>query len=200
MRSFAAFSLLAVAGLSTAQQQYTIVPDSVDQATREYWCKQQKSQCPLICLQQPGVKTQNTISNECEWETLDYSCVCDNNVSPNITEYTQTMPYFTCTEWGNQCVAACASSDSACQSACRADHPCGAQDPVKPNATASASASKSAGPSPTQSNADDAQNTGLLGEGSSNSENTDTGAAVALGASFGTMVLALAGGAAFALL
>jgi len=112
------------------------------------------------------------------------------------------MPYFKCTEWGNQCVKACDAADSTCQSACRSEHPCGAQDPVKPNATLSASASKSAGPSPTQSDTDEAENTGgLLSEDNSDNNNQgNTGAATAIGASFGTMALTLAGVVAFAFL
>ena len=136
-------------------------------------------------------------------ETLAYSCVCDNNVSPNVTEYTQTMPYFTCTEWGNQCVKACGTSDSSCAASCRADHPCGAQDPVKPNATASATPSKSSGVSPTQSSTDEAQNTGTFDSENNNNDNNNSNnnsAAVALGASFGTMALTLIGGLAFAYL
>ena len=36
---------------------------------------------------------------------------------------------------GNQCVAACGTGNNACSSACRQDHPCGAQDPIKPNSS-----------------------------------------------------------------
>ena len=74
--------------------------------------------------------------------------MCDNGIAPNITQYSQTLPYFICTEWGTQCVNNC-NGDSTCGSKCRDDHPCGAQDPYKGNATvssilASASASKAA--------------------------------------------------------
>jgi len=158
-------------------------------STREYWCTQQKSQCPLICLQQPGVDTQNTVSNECDPETLVYSCVCDDNSSPNITKYTQTMPYFKCTEWGTQCEQAC-NGDSACQSKCRSDHTCGGEDLA--NATASKSPSTSAGPSQTQSDAP-ATNTGLLGEGDNNNNSPGSGGAMAVGASYGTMAFTFAG-------
>lgn len=188
MRSFAALGLLALAGLSTAQDQYNINPDDVPESTREYWCQQQESQCPLICLQQPGVKTQNTVANDCEWETLEYSCICDDNSAPNITKYTQTMPYFKCTEWGNQCEKNC-GQDSKCANDCRANHPCGAQDPAKPNSTASASSSAS--PTPTKSESSDASATGRLGE--SNNNNSPGSGAMAVGASYGTMVLTFAG-------
>ncbi|KAF3001299.1 hypothetical protein E8E13_004926 [Curvularia kusanoi] len=142
MRSTFALSLAAVAGLaaaqSTAQQNYPyqIDPESVPGSTREYWCQQNLAQCPLICLQQPGVTTQTTDANDCDSDNLTYNCVCDNGISPNITQYSQTLPYFICTEWGNQCVNNC-NGDSTCGSKCRADHPCGAQDPFKGNATLS---------------------------------------------------------------
>lgn len=150
----------------------------------EYWCDQNEAQCPLICLQQPGVTSSTTQDNECDpvsltstlqrprrcgdggiwhltaigcpflaplnnglntWpepelttpqDQLTYSCVCDNGVSPNITQYSQTLPFFICQEWGNQCVTAC-NGDNTCQNSCRADHPCGAQSPFLGNYTSS---------------------------------------------------------------
>jgi hypothetical protein len=53
------------------------------------------------------------------------------------------MAYFICTEAGNQCVNNCAQTDSSCQASCRDDHPCGAQDPVRINATTTTTASAS---------------------------------------------------------
>ena len=38
-------SLLALR--ASAQQTYAINPDTVSDATREYWCQQQELQCPL---------------------------------------------------------------------------------------------------------------------------------------------------------
>ena len=32
----------------------------------ETWCDNQKAQCPLICLQQPGVNTMTTVENDCD--------------------------------------------------------------------------------------------------------------------------------------
>lgn len=130
MRSFAAVSfLLAIAGLASAQ---SINPDSVDIATRRQWCQSQKSSCPLLCLQYPG-NSASTSANDCDPKTLVFNCVCAvNGLSPNASEYSQTIPYFTCTEWGNQCVTAC-GQNSACASSCRADNPCGAQSPTLVN-------------------------------------------------------------------
>ena len=60
-------------------------------------------------------------------------------MQPNITEYSQTLPYFECVEWGNQCVAACGSANTVCQSDCRQNHPCGALDPTRYNITSTSS-------------------------------------------------------------
>lgn len=79
-------------------------------------------------------------------ETLKYGCLCGNGQQPNVSEYSLTLPYFVCQEWGNQCVNDC-GGDSACASSCREDHPCGALNPKlenKTTQTASASASATA--------------------------------------------------------
>lgn len=70
--------------------------------------------------------------------TLTYGCLCNDGTTPNTSEYSLTLPYFTCVEWVSQCVAAC-SGDSDCQGACQQDHPCGASDPKQYNATTTAS-------------------------------------------------------------
>lgn len=82
-------------------------------------------------------------------ESLSYQCICSNKVSPNASEYSQTLPYYVCTETNNQCVNKCANGDSGCQSACRQDNPCGAQNPKRMNVTTTASA---AATSTTQAN------------------------------------------------
>ena len=77
-----------------------------------------------------------------------YSCVCSNGLSPNASEYSQTIPYFECTTAADQCVKRCSSSDSSCQSACRDSHPCGAQSPTLVNtSTISTMAATSTGSS-----------------------------------------------------
>lgn len=124
----------ALLSLASAQQQYTIDPNSVSSSLRSYWCDSQITQCPLICLQPPS-ETATTQSNTCDSTSLTFSCVCGDGVSPNVTQYTQTIPFFECQEWGNQCVNNCGQGDNACASACREDHPCGAQDPIKPNSS-----------------------------------------------------------------
>ncbi|EPE29770.1 hypothetical protein GLAREA_00930 [Glarea lozoyensis ATCC 20868] len=134
----------ALALCANAQVQYQIDPNSVSLPIRQGWCSQQKATCPSLCLQLGPGASSTTVSNTCDPATLDYTCVCGNGLSPNATEYSQTLPYFICTQYGTQCVAGCGGVNT-CQAACRADHPCGAQDPSPPNATlTSTTASNSA--------------------------------------------------------
>ncbi|KAB8238471.1 uncharacterized protein BDW43DRAFT_117155 [Aspergillus alliaceus] len=125
--------IATVASLATSQ---SVDPNSVPKSTREYWCQSQTSACPLICLQLPGASGQPK-DNTCDYKSLTYSCICSNNLTPNASEYSQTIPYFMCTEQNNQCVKNC-DGDSTCQSDCRSKNPCGAQDPKRVNTTTSA--------------------------------------------------------------
>ncbi|KAF1959052.1 hypothetical protein CC80DRAFT_490030 [Byssothecium circinans] len=195
MRSTIAFGLLAMAGFSGAQQQYSIDPNSVPKSTREYWCQMQKTQCPLICLQQPGVKSSKTIKNDCQQSDLSYSCVCDNNVSPNVTMYTQTMPFFQCQEAGNQCVKAC--NDNTCADKCRANHPCGAAEPFKGNATASSSSST---PAKTPGSSDTTSLAPAFGEATGSPQGNAASTFSTVGATYGMAITLISAFAGFALL
>lgn len=55
-----------------------------------------------------------------------------------MTEYSLTIPFHICIEWGQQCVAGCGGVNT-CQAACTEKHPCGAQDPSHGNSTATTS-------------------------------------------------------------
>ncbi|CAI7589426.1 unnamed protein product [Penicillium glandicola] len=132
------FILASVATLVNSQFD----PTSVPYATRESWCNSQTSACPLLCLQLPGASGTPT-SNTCSADTLLYYCLCSNGATPNGTEYSQTIPYYTCTETNNQCVLKC-NGDSTCQYNCRVDNPCGAQDPKRVNVTTTTTTTQSA--------------------------------------------------------
>ena len=41
----------------------------------EYWCDQNVAQCPLICLQQPGVSSQTTEANDCDSVSSPSFCI-----------------------------------------------------------------------------------------------------------------------------
>ncbi|RLM00750.1 hypothetical protein CFD26_108679 [Aspergillus turcosus] len=136
----------SMAGLVSSQTWTAVNISAIDPATRSKWCLDQTSSCPLLCYQMSNA-TGNPIQNSCDptsficgQNTLTYQCICSNNIAPNSSEYSQTIPYYLCTEANTECVARCPSSDSACQSACRSDHPCGAQDPKRYNVTTTTSA------------------------------------------------------------
>ncbi|OOF96349.1 hypothetical protein ASPCADRAFT_206542 [Aspergillus carbonarius ITEM 5010] len=131
-------ALTAVAGLVHSQNNSTLDPNSVPIQTRDQWCESQTSSCPLLCLQLPNT-TGSPTANTCNPKTLVYDCTCSNGLSPNASQYSQTIPYFICTEENNQCVTQC-NGNSTCQSNCRTEHPCGAQNPKRVNITTTAGA------------------------------------------------------------
>lgn len=133
-------TLLALATALVVSADYYIDPKSVPLSKRKSWCQSELSTCPLICQQIPP---GTTITNTCDPDTLTYGCVCGNGLQPNVSEYTLTLPYFVCQEWGVQCVASC-GIDNTCASKCQQDHPCGATNPTRDNTTSSTSTSASA--------------------------------------------------------
>jgi uncharacterized membrane protein YgcG len=204
MRTVASLSLfLAVVGFSQSQ---TIDPSSVPLATRDSWCRDQQSSCPLLCLQQ--VDTATTRSNTCNPSTLAWTCVCSDGTSPNVSEYSQTVPFYQCTEWGNQCVLKC-GQNSACASDCRENHPCGAQNPTRVNSTSASSMPQTA----TATGSGSAETSGFSSfggsgsssSGSSGSDSSSGGksgasAVISLGQSYGLGLVSLGLFAGFAIL
>ncbi|KAL5113640.1 hypothetical protein ACEQ8H_008479 [Pleosporales sp. CAS-2024a] len=77
----------------------------------------------------PNTIPKSDRANDCDADTLLYSCVCETGVSPNITQYSETLPFYICQAWGNQCVLDCGPGANACANDCRVNHPCGAQNP-----------------------------------------------------------------------
>ncbi|TKA28141.1 hypothetical protein B0A50_04112 [Salinomyces thailandicus] len=138
MKSTAAALLTASALLTSVSAQYTIDPASVSNSTRENWCEAELTQCPLICTQTTPNASPDTQANTCDPDLLTYACICSNGLSPNLTQYSQTLPFFTCQEWGNQCVSNC-GGDNTCASDCRSNNPCGALDPVRVNTSTASS-------------------------------------------------------------
>lgn len=125
------FYTIAVAALARLAITQTIDPNSVPLATRDAWCQSQIAQCPLICLQVAG-NSAATYANTCDPTALTYSCICSNGLAPNASEYSQTLPYYICTQYNTNCQQAC-GTDSSCAAACVQNHLCGAQDPTRVN-------------------------------------------------------------------
>jgi hypothetical protein len=108
-------------------------------------------------------------------KSLTYGCVCSNGLQPNISQYTLTLPYFTCTEWGTQCVKRCGQNNE-CSRECREGNPCGALDPPKPNVTSTTTTGSATGTAAATSTGPIVFN-GLGGEASSTSTPPRNGAA-----------------------
>lgn len=172
-------TVLAVAAtlVAVAQADYVIDPDSVPLSQRQAWCASEKNTCPLIC-QQTGDGT--TKVNDCDPKSLTYGCICGNGKQPNVSEYSLSLPYFVCTEWGNQCVTECNGNNN-CASSCRQDHPCGAQDPKKYNITTTAASATGAEATASTTDAADTVYTSVDGNSDSSSSSSDkSGSATAL--------------------
>lgn len=170
MHMISSLALVFVA-INGALSQTLANPNSVPIATRDQWCLSQKTQCPYICTQLPTTDgSPATESNTCSPDDLSYSCVCSNGQQPNSSEYSQTIPYYICTENNNECVANCGGVSS-CQSNCRTQNLCGAQDPKRVNTT-SASASASATGAAASATSSGAVYNGFGASGSSGSAQT----------------------------
>ncbi|KAI0837481.1 hypothetical protein F5Y06DRAFT_270527 [Hypoxylon sp. FL0890] len=179
--------LAAAVVLVSVRADYVIDPNSVSLTNRDAWCQSETSTCPLICQQtSPGT----TLVNDCDPTTLTYGCVCGDNKQPNVSEYSLTLPYFVCQEWGNQCVKNC-GQDNTCAAACRDDHPCGALNPTRVNSTSSTS-SPTATSSGAQASDSNAIYTGLAGSDSNSDSSGDGNAAFRVGGDglFGFVILA----------
>jgi len=114
MPSFKSTVLAVAAALvASVSADYYISPDSVSLSLRQAWCRSERSTCPIICQQTPPF---TTLTNTCDPETLTYGCVCGDGLQPNVSEYSLTLPFFVCQEWGNQCVKACGMNANKCRS------------------------------------------------------------------------------------
>jgi len=139
------FFAVAAAFVATAHADYVIDPSSVSLSTRKSWCQDQTYSCPVICQE---VSSDPVEVNTCDPASLTYGCVCGNGNQPNMSEYSLTLPFHVCQEFGNQCVADCGIGSNTCASNCRTNNPCGAQNPTRVNVTSTASATASATESP----------------------------------------------------
>ncbi|TDZ20571.1 hypothetical protein C8034_v007962 [Colletotrichum sidae] len=188
---------VAAAFAATAQADYIIDPTTVPLSLRRAWCQDQTNTCPIICQQ---TEPRTTQVNTCNYNDLTYGCICGDGKAPNMTEFTLTLPYHTCQEYGNQCVKACGLANNQCASNCREDNPCGATSPTLQNTTSSAgTATATSTASATQSSG--AVFTGMVGSDDNSSSGSSGAAALGLGreAGFAVLVGSVFGGLALLL-
>ncbi|KAG0236327.1 hypothetical protein BGW42_003739 [Actinomortierella wolfii] len=127
------FLLLAMAALlSSMLCVSSFNPMDVDNSTKTTWCENQVGFCTNVCQELTNQLTAQ--QNECDIVTLGYSCICQGNITPNISEYTYTIPYFQCTYDVEACTHKCAQGDNPCYEGCKKRN-CAAQFPKKYNQT-----------------------------------------------------------------
>ncbi|KAJ5658183.1 uncharacterized protein N7484_001832 [Penicillium longicatenatum] len=128
------FSTLVVSALAQNSTSYNlpggfnlglVKPDELNS-----WCQGQRNQCPAICK---GDTKQNT----CDPSTLQFSCICADGKTADVTPYIQTVPFYVCEANYGQCVDA-HPNDAMGQEACKKAAKCGNK-----NATAIMSTSSS---------------------------------------------------------
>ncbi|KAK6197269.1 hypothetical protein LQW54_010788 [Pestalotiopsis sp. IQ-011] len=90
-------ALSALTLVSAGNSTFSIDPDSVTLATRATWCTSEKNVCGQIC---------STSANTCDVDTLDYTCTCTDGSSPDLNEYTDSMPYHICETAFANCISA----------------------------------------------------------------------------------------------
>jgi len=161
------------------------------------WCKAQVAQCPALCAD----ADKDTNTNECFPENLYYACVCSDGTRPNLTEYSETIPYYICTNEQGDCITGCGAGNNDCAAQCRKTYVCGATHPKTSNKTTSASASGTATPSATGTGSSSGNGFATEG-GTSSSSNSNSGAGAMLlqvGSAYGMGVVAagIAMGVAF---
>ncbi|KJZ76989.1 hypothetical protein HIM_03866 [Hirsutella minnesotensis 3608] len=188
LRSAVLAAVVVLVGTVQAADK-TIDPSTVPLSTRLSWCANEKDTCPLICQQ---VEPRTTLVNDCDPRKLTYGCLCGNNQRPNVSEYTLTLPYFICQEWGNQCVKNCNGANQ-CAADCREKNPCGATSPRRENKTTSTV-------KPSASQTDDGNTLFTGNPGDSSGDKKGAGLTLEVGRTYG-MALVLTGlFAGFALL
>ncbi|KAH0337088.1 hypothetical protein KCU81_g8258, partial [Aureobasidium melanogenum] len=191
------FAASAFTGLAAAQVQsgnYTIDPNSVDSTTRSSWCRAEFNTCNVLCGS-GGFKT-----NSCDANSLTYSCVCNNGLTPNMSQYESSLPDYECQTYRGQCLANNAGNSTA-QDQCK-QITCAsmtASNLVTSSTMASSSSSAASSASSTAASATSAVASGSQTAASSAASATHTGAANALTIGNGALIGSLFGVFAYAL-
>ncbi|KAH6650221.1 hypothetical protein F5144DRAFT_597703 [Chaetomium tenue] len=184
-------ALSAATVASAAERNFTIDTSAIKPSLKADWCGAEYNTCRTLCANSPT-------ANDCDTETLEYSCKCSNGSAPGLEYYIQTIPTFICEQAYSDCMAANTASSKA-QDECTTNikSQCGTLDPSKAQVNGPSdddSTTSAGGSSPTDSPS---------GSGAANapaSTSTSTGGAVPTAAYIGNGAAMVAAGVFAALL
>ncbi|KAK4152451.1 hypothetical protein C8A00DRAFT_16251 [Chaetomidium leptoderma] len=170
--------LVALSALTAASaQNFTIDAGTVKPALRSQWCGAEYNTCRLLCGGNPK-------ANDCNVDTLAYTCTCSNGTAPGLEYYIQSIPTFICEQVYSDCIAANTSSSRA-QDECTTNikSKCGTLDPAKAQiSNPSTETTKGAGSDPTD--APDASKPANKDSPSASSSTSSSTAAAATNAAY----------------
>ncbi|KAH8788510.1 hypothetical protein F5883DRAFT_610831 [Diaporthe sp. PMI_573] len=139
MRSFIVVSALSALLVSAQNSTFSINPSEVELSTRAQWCTAQSNTCGTLCDGNPQ-------ENDCDVNTLVYSCTCQNGSAPGLQYYSQTMDSFVCQQAFQDCNTANvgnAKGQENCTTSIQDN--CGTLDPADYSAAPSSTDSGSSG-------------------------------------------------------
>ena len=116
--------------------------------------------------------------------TLDFSCVCDNGTTPDLSPYENTIPFYVCKETFVQCIANNPNNLQG-QDYCKGNATCGTVNAA--STSTSATSTPSAAPSTTQAAA-----ATTAGSATASSTGSATGASASPTSSKGAAALQMA--------
>ncbi|CRK31228.1 hypothetical protein HYQ45_005768 [Verticillium longisporum] len=194
-----ALALSAAATLVSAQRKVYNASDlndinNISDNERASWCSGQRNVCDELCNPAP--------TNNCDYQTLQYECLCSNGTAPGLQYYSDSLPTYICNRVFSECNAAAVGNANA-QRTClqQRDSVCGA-DALQnafanagksASTTTTASASASTAASQTSSVATDAATTAGSADGASETTTTgDSFAAPTAAPMFGAAAIAVA--------
>ncbi|PPJ51662.1 hypothetical protein CBER1_08761 [Cercospora berteroae] len=178
--AFAALSAVASAQNYSTSGNLSITASEVPSTLRASWCRGQTIACPQIC----GGRAE---TNTCDAEQLTYDCSCPDGEARNISDYTQTLPFFVCEQWRTNCVLN-HPDDRDGQAACESVT-CGAQNATEAEGGDSSSASTSATPTSTSTDTAETGASETTGTDSSATPSASDSAAMHLAQNYGTGIL-----------
>ncbi|RYP92506.1 hypothetical protein DL770_001372 [Monosporascus sp. CRB-9-2] len=117
-------------------------------------------------LPNPGEVDLGATTNNCDVDTLDFSCICSNGESPDFNEYRDTIPFFVCKQLFEDCIESHPNDARAHQNCTTTyDDNCGTEDSADATqidaqtSTSSATSSATAPPETSSAGSEEATTT-----------------------------------------